>query len=682
MNNNAPLIDYWSYSSMCSMLGNPMAFKKTYILKQYDNLINPSGLVGSAAHKVLEMYFKGMERDAAVLEGQRIIDSTPDNAIKFGKTGTREQVIKAFTQAVNFVFAELPTFHELLGVEESITTDITTMMGDIMSVPAKAKIDIVARNRIGELEVHDWKFVKNYSNSEEDDFKHWLQGMFDYYIIKAKYGEAPARIVYEECKITGNKDKTPQLQPYTMEFNNADFATFERIYNDCTLYLNLPGQLFLPNPNDIFNGQETFELYRMDIMGVDRPVAAPHKTEQVQFAEKNFVPAVSDQAQNKELTMEERIRVTLQDFGVPVQMEETFIGPSVTLFTMKPSRGVAMSRIARTERELALALKAHSLRVLAPIPGTGLVGVEVPSEVRKTVELGDNHLRLGTLNIPVGVNVYNETVYKDLTDMPHLLIAGATGAGKSVMLNVILESLTKQMSPQQLKLVLIDPKQVELASYDEDPHLYQANISVGSGKLKTQGVITNTLEAVRTLDAMVKEMERRYKMLARQGVRSIDKYKGNMCKIVVVVDEFADLMMSDIKPSAESMDIKAFNHNLMHFIEQGSGRLTQKATKAAIKETLAKDTPPSAEESIIRIAQKSRAVGIHLILATQRPSADVVTGLIKVNVPTKICFMTTNKINSQIVLDATGAEELTGKGDMLFYDPAHSGLQRLQGFYA
>lgn len=670
MSNN--LIDYWSYSGMSTLLNNAMAFKKQYILKQYDDETSPSALVGTAGHKALEMYYKGLDQDAAIGEGLKVINEKSDMGINYGKTGTREKILAKYTQGINFAFAELPVFHELLGVEESITTEIESITGEAMPLPAKAKMDIIERNARGELEITDWKFTEKYTDAGIDDFKKWLQAMFNYYVVKAKYGEAPARIQYREIKTSKNSDGTPQMQSYTYEFNSpADFATFEKLYNECTTQINLPGFQFLPNPNDLFNGQITFEIYRQGIMGVEKPVVVPHKAAQVTFADKAFVPSAGDRVENANLSMEERIRLKMQEFVGSVEMQETHEGPSITQYTLKVSRGIKMTKVAALDRDLALALEAHSLRVEAPIPGTGLVGIEVPSAVRRTVNMAENHLRPGTLQLPIGVNVFNEVVYGDLSKMPHLLVAGATGAGKSVFLNVTIEALTKQLSPEELQLVLVDPKQVEFAPFEGLPHL-------------AQPVVYDNKGAALALAETVKEMELRYKALRRRNVRSIDDYNakpGNkMPYRVVILDEFADLMMTAEKQPVSSINIKLLIENLEWAMSEGNGKITQKAMKAALAETLDDGIAP-AEESIIRIAQKARAVGIHLILATQRPSADVVTGLLKANIPTKIAFMTTSKVNSQIVLDQTGAEELTGKGDMLYADPSHSGLQRLQGLY-
>jgi len=671
MSNIIP-IDHWSPSSMSQFLRNPLAFKKQYILKIYDNLTSPSALVGISAHKAVEAYYNGRSLTEAKDIGLTNINNQSDSGINYGKTGTREQIINNYNQAINFYFEELPTYHKILGVEFAIVAPLETVDGKTLALPAKTKSDLITENAIGEIEIIDHKFVKSYTDGSVDDFPKFIQGYFLYHTVKWKFGKAPARVIYRECKISKNRDGSPQTQEYTIEFDQMhDFATFYKLYEAATNNIILDGYQYLPNPNDIFDGQNSFEVFRSGVIGVDAPISVEHKKEQVQFAEKNYVASAHD-AVDTQYGPEGKIKAKFSEFGVGLKIEGTHVGPSVTQFTFKPSIGVKMAKIKSLSDDIALALEADGVRIDAPIFGTSLVGVEIPNKVRTTVPLADSHFKRGTTQIPIGVDVYGETHYKDLADAPHMLIAGATGAGKSVMLNVILTSLTEQNDADALKLVLIDPKQVELTQFEKLPHLFKP-------------VVTNNIDACKTLDDMVAEMETRYKALRRRNCRTIDEYNakpGNkMPKIVIVVDEFADLMMGDIAPSVDTMDVKIFNENLMWFIEQGNGKLTQKATKAAIKETIEKTSPPLAETSIIRIAQKARAVGMHLILATQRPSADVVTGLIKANIPTKIAFMTTNAINSKIILDETGAEKLTGKGDMLYLDPSSNGIKRLQGLY-
>lgn len=671
---NKPLIDHWSYSALLSFLNNPMGFKKTYILKQYDNQKTPTAVVGSAGHKALEMHFQGMTPDDAIAMGMKMIDETSEMGIDYGKTGTRAKIVSTYIQAINFAFAELPEFYELLGVEEGITTEMESIAGGNFALPGKAKIDIIARNKLGELEITDWKFTKGFTDPDEPlNVTKWLQSMFNYYIVKAKYGEAPKRMIFQEIKVSKNSDGGAQMRPYVYEFGStAEFAAFEKLVNQSTKQLHLPGYQFLPNPSDMFEGQHVFEIYLQGIMGVEAPIAAPKKLEQTDFVEKRFVESATDQVQNKDLTPEERIRLKFQEFVGAVKMHDTHVGPSVTQYTLKVGRGVPMGKIARIASDLQSVLEAKTIRLETPIPGTSLVGIEVPSVERKVIDLAEHHMKLGTLQIPIGVNVMNETIYKDLHDMPHLLIAGATGAGKSVMLNVIINSLTTQLDPSQLELILVDPKQVEFAPFEKLPHLVQP-------------VVYDNRGASEVLAATVQEMEKRYKQLRRRNVRNIKDYNAkagaHMPYRVVILDEFADLMMSAEKQPIGSVDIKTLIANLETYMAQGNGKITQKAMKAAITDTLDDGIVP-AQESIIRIAQKARAVGIHLVLATQRPSADVVTGLIRANIPTKIAFMTSSRVNSQIVLDEPGAEELTGKGDMLFDDPSVQGLQRLQGLYS
>lgn len=667
------LVDYLSPSAMGAYLTNPMYFKKRYIMRQYDTQLSVTGVIGSAGHKALERIYAGMSVDDAILEGQRIIDNMSDMGIKYGKkVPDREKLIIAYNRAINFYVDELPQFHKIISIEEAIKDEAQSVLhaGSNLPLPISVRLDLLVANQQKQIEIIDHKFVHSYTSSEVDDFKRWLQAMFYYYAVKARYGIAPVCMRFKECKTSKNSDGSSQIKEWAFHYEGQQHhVVFERLFTDVVLDMNNPGRLFLPNPNDPFNGQDMFELYRQDIMPVTAPVAIKHRVEEADYVEKQFVASAGNAPDTSSYTPEEKLRTKLQEFGIVVQMEETFVGPSVIKYTMLPSRGVRMSKIASHANDIALALAAESVRVEAPMPGTNLVGVEVPNKDRTRVDLEEKHMHPGTMDIPVGVNVFGKVVHRSLSEMPHLLIAGQTGSGKSVMINVILQTLTRQLDAKQLKLILIDPKRVELSQFAKLPHL-------------AKPVVYDIGMAVEMLDWVVKEMESRYKALEKAGVRSVEDYKGNMPKIVVVIDEFADLIMSDVKPSAETMDIKKFNENLLWLLEESPrGRLTQKITKEALRRTIEETAPPSAQDSIVRIAQKARAVGIHLILATQRPSADVVTGLIKANIPTKIAFATTSGINSKIILDQLGAEELTGKGDMLFM-PVNGDVQRLQGLFA
>lgn len=326
------------------------------------------------------------------------------------------------------------------------------------------------------------------------------------------------------------------------------------------------------------------------------------------------------------------IKDTLGEFGIAVDMEGANVGPKVTQYTLKPPSGVKLARITQLETNIALNLAAQTLRIEAPIPGQAAVGIEVPNrkaaDVRLHGILNSKQWTSNTqpLSFAIGKDISGEAVVGELNKMPHLLIAGQTGSGKSVMVNTLLTSLLYRNAPSQMRLILVDPKKVEMAPYDGIPHLLTP-------------VITEPEKAISALKWAANEMERRYTVLAEEKIRDIATYNSRkgadeMPYIVIVIDELADLMM------AAARDV---------------------------------------ESLIVRIAQKARAVGIHLVLATQRPSVNIITGLIKANVPARIAFTVVSNVDSRTILDQGGAEKLLGQGDMLFYTPAMPKPKRIQG---
>lgn len=326
------------------------------------------------------------------------------------------------------------------------------------------------------------------------------------------------------------------------------------------------------------------------------------------------------------------IQETFDNFSIGVEMEGANIGPRVTQYTLKPPSGTKLTKITALEDNIKLDLAATSIRMEAPIPGTKLVGIEVPNQKSATVRLSsilesnDWKEQKSALSFAIGRDIGGKPVLADLAKMPHLLVAGQTGSGKSVMINTILTSLLYRNSPADLKLILVDPKQVELKPYEDIPHLLT-------------NVITEPEKCISALKWTVAEMERRYKALSDVRVRNIVEYNNlkkeeGMPYIVVVIDELADLMMM-----------------------------------------AARDV----ESLIVRIAQKARAVGIHLILATQRPSVNVITGLIKANVPARIAFTTVSQVDSRTIIDQVGAEKLLNMGDMLLSTADMPKPKRVQG---
>ncbi len=334
------------------------------------------------------------------------------------------------------------------------------------------------------------------------------------------------------------------------------------------------------------------------------------------------------------------IEEKLEDFGVKGKVTEIRPGPVITMFEYKPAPGIKINKIASLENDLAMGLSAVSIRIIAPIPGKDVIGIEVPNAKRELVGLREMledpefSKSESFLTLALGKDIAGLPFYMDLRKAPHLMIAGTTGSGKSVLLNAIITSMLYKASPHELKFIMIDPKMLELSVYEDIPHLLHP-------------VVTEPKKAAAALRWAVHEMDNRYRTLSEEGVRDIESYNKQIMKqntedkwekflpyIVVVLDELADLMM---------------------------------VTGNEIK------------ESITRLSQKARAAGIHLIVATQRPSADVVAGLIKANFPARISFLVFSKIDSRIILDAGGAERLLGKGDMLFLEPGTSNLLRIQG---
>ncbi len=328
------------------------------------------------------------------------------------------------------------------------------------------------------------------------------------------------------------------------------------------------------------------------------------------------------------------IQKTLENFGIPVEMAGVSVGPTVTQYTLKPSEGIKLTRITALNNDLALALAAHPIRIEAPIPGKSLVGIEVPNQsvaivnLREVLEAPEFQAHPSSLRIALGKDVAGKPWLADLGKMPHMLVAGATGSGKTVCLNSIIVSLLYSNGPDELKMILVDPKRVELTAYNSIPHLLVP-------------AVTELPKTVNALKWAIGEMDRRFNLLSKFGKRDIGAYNSaieeKMPYIVIVIDELADLMVSNSSNEVESC--------------------------------------------VIRLAQMARAVGIHLILATQRPSVDVITGLIKANFTSRIAFAVASATDSRTILDTTGAEKLVGRGDMLFTSADLSKPKRLQGTY-
>lgn len=438
------------------------------------------------------------------------------------------------------------------------------------------------------------------------------------------------------------------------------FSLAWRMSTDTFMYTR--ARLASSNAEEIESVEITPEITRKEISAPTNKKSAPEDND----AENDLEDAeeISDDAEQKELPIPKRKRVykplptfnllqsnkskptagdikanaqliidTLKQFGIGAEMGEIRVGPTVTQYAIRPDAGMKLSRITALNNDLALALAAHPIRIEAPIPGKQFVGIEVPNErvalvsLRELLEAEEFARRPSNLSVGLGKDVSGKVWFGDLPRMPHLLVAGATGSGKTVCLNTIILSLLYQNSDETLRFIMVDPKRVELTLYNGIPHLLTP-------------VITDVPRTVNALKWCISEMERRFDLLAKVGSRDIISYNKKSAEklpyIVFIIDELADLMV------------------------------------AAAAEV---------EGGIIRLAQMARAVGIHLIVATQRPSVDVITGLIKANIPARIAFSVASITDSRTILDSSGAEKLLGRGDMLYSNAELSKPKRLQGAF-
>ncbi|MFO7983099.1 MAG: DNA translocase FtsK 4TM domain-containing protein [Desulfuromonadales bacterium] len=365
----------------------------------------------------------------------------------------------------------------------------------------------------------------------------------------------------------------------------------------------------------------------------------------------------------------------LKDFNVDGEVVEVKPGPVVTMYEFSPAPGVKVNKVAGLSDDLAMALSAMSIRIVAPIPGRGVVGIEIPNKNRETVYLKEIfesdafQKNGGKLPMALGKDIFGSTVVSDLSKMPHLLVAGSTGSGKSVSVNTMILSLLYRATPEEVRLIMVDPKMLELSIYEGIPHLLLP-------------VVTDPKKASLALAWAVREMERRYKLMADKGVRNIDGYNRKIAREEkekndlaaqgrMVVDPPEPSADEEGLPEVEIADDEELEHGHLPFVVVLVDELADLMMVAGRE----------IEESITRLAQMARAAGIHLILATQRPSVDVITGLIKANFPTRVSFKVFSRTDSRTILDQMGAETLLGMGDMLLLPPGTGALQRVHGAF-
>ena len=430
-----------------------------------------------------------------------------------------------------------------------------------------------------------------------------------------------------EAESAGGEDSGPQPEPETPEEPDPFFSDpqpqSEKDEDDEAGTLEIAPEIEMAKTTKVEVYDPTKELSKYKFPTLDLLEERGKSANNVD---------VEEQETNKQ-----RIIETLQNYGISIKRIDVCVGPTITLFEIVPDDGVRIAKIKNLEDDIALSLSALGIRIIAPIPGKGTVGIEVPNKDPQTVSMrsiiGSKRYQESKMELPMamGCTIDNKVYMVDLTKMPHLLVAGATGQGKSVGLNAIITSLLYKKHPAELKFVLIDPKMVEFSLYSKLDRHYLAQVTGDDGDC----IVTDTRKVIATLNSLVQEMEDRYVLLRKAGERNVKDYNRKFVShslspdnghhylpyIVVIIDEFSDLIMTAGK---------------------------------------------EAERPIVRIAQKARAVGIHMIIATQRPSTNVITGLIKANFPGRIAFRVTQMVDSRTIIDCSGAQHLVGKGDMLF----------------
>lgn len=498
---------------------------------------------------------------------------------------------------------------------------------------------------------NEWRTVKKLQKEEEKDDEEYQQQLRE----KAKMRVAKKKAKREKTLFDQMEE---QPMNHQMQFSldrqrNGNIKRYDHSNDDLEPLgnnrikkekKNRPKEEFEPNhiENNLFKQEEEKKKDKIkEVLTLEHSMTADD--EDYEFPPITLLKKgnhISTRGNNKILAdTVTKLQKTLYSFGVSAKVEDVSVGPAITRYEIKPAEGVRVSKIANLADDIALNLAAESIRIEAPIPGKQAVGIEIPNKENEVVHLRDiletNKFidAKSKVSIALGKNVGGEAVITDIAKMPHVLIAGSTGSGKSVCINTLITSIIYKAKPSEVKLVMVDPKIVELSVYNGIPHLLIP-------------VVTDPKKAAGALAWAVQEMEERYAKFASKGVRDLKGYnttvekeeegKGKLPQIVIIIDELADLMM-----------------------------------------VAAKDV----EDAICRLAQKARAAGMHLVIATQRPSVDVITGLIKANVPSRIAFAVSSQVDSRTILDMAGAEKLLGKGDMLFYPSGASKPTRVQGAF-
>ena len=589
-----------SHSAIMCFLNNQIQFKKRYIAKVYDEPSSPALVVGKAMHKMIEERLKGQSIEVAIQSGLQEIENIADYEIDYGKTGSREKIIDQYQKLSTIVINELPTYDDILAIEDRVECELSIRN---KKIPMKGYIDLV-RDLGDTLEIVDWKSVTSYSDEDTENWAYLIQSWIYVQLIEFKYKKPVSRVVFKEIKKTINRDGMPQIKDYVLDRHGIEEANdvIGRVVKAVSDYVDNPDATYFPNPRDMMNGAQSMHIVAQ-MEGVT--VRTVHTTERHEkFAPVNTV--VAEDIADDSGSETERIMAKLVEFGVGGRIDEVVKSSTVDTYLLKPNRGVKMSKLASMGDDLSLALGSDAVRVIAPIYGTQTVGIEVPHE--QSFPKFDG--KATSHQIPIGVDTMNNVIYDDIAKMPHMLIGGQTGSGKSVFIRNIIQSLNN------CEVDIIDMKGLDFEDLGKN-------------------IISEVPAALMLIKKLVHLMDERYK-----------NKRVNAKRRVLIIDEYADLVMQTGK---EKHEIGVFDEN---------GKLKTKTTTI--------DTRKQLETDLARILQKGRAANINVIIATQRPSADIVVPIIKANCPVKACLRVATAKNSEIILDESGGERLLGKGDMLY----------------
>lgn len=639
---------------MVAFTHNPIMWRIRYVNGEViDTTRSISSVIGTAFHHAMQAYYGGnedmvvqTEADAmqyALEAGTSFLEAYADGYIEYTKNiPTKQKAIEKLVFAINSYIKENPYDNgdEIISTEEKMVESIDVEWRGkrlTLNVPLKGYPDKVVR-RDGKLVIVDYKTTGAYTPEDKIDGAKIIQAVAYYLLVYARYGEEPERMVYEEVKTSKNMDGGPQVRRYDMVYADNDlyFDLFFRLYEDITKAL-LGEMVYVPNLHALWDNEVALISYihRLD---VPEEVAnkmrdlkvksvtdvlkkeiqkATNMKKLLQNVERQFISAKN--LNYADMTYEERIAKKLLEHGMMLQFDSVVEGATVDLYRYVPSIGIKMSRIEQYGADVEQVLGISGVRVLAPIPQSTLVGFEVPRKERTFPKLDEEkrYSKHKLLDVAIGQDVYGNEYRFNLAEAPHLLVAGASGSGKSVLLSSIISQLSGR---KNVEMSLCDPKIVELSMHRSD-----------KGVVRYESDLLGIYEL---LQKKVAQMNGRYTRLAGMGARSIEQTEWDYQ--MVIIDEYGDIVMHKNEVSKEI------------------------------------------ERMVFVLAQKARAAGIHLIITTQRPSVDVISGVVKANFPTKVCLRTAKEADSRVVIDESGAEKLVGKGDMLFASDA--GIIRLQGY--